>query len=465
MTVHQLRLLVFVAGVVLLNSVYAMSSYDAFSTEGLAMSPPMASAARVGICPIGKLPEQLTVHEAITRILCQDPAIRQAWSTARMRAAQLGLRKSEYLPRLDARLSRSANRSYDGYAEAIHSNNSTGNFSLSWVLFDFGRRDAALASTHQLLSAANADQNAAIQNAFLGAAQLYFAAQASNQRLAAAQQVMDLAKDTYIAAAEKYKAGAAALSDRLRAKTAYTQASLHVSQERGALSSSLGTMALRMGLPAHTLVRLDEHVEALPSLDFIIEVDELIRLAGQQHPRLVAVEARTKAAQAAVQEASAMARPKIALTSSFGVTDYSVHGRGSRRKDMNIGLQLSIPLFSGFEQTYQIRAAKAQAATYAEEAEVARLRLSVDVWTQHNGLRTEAENLVHTSDLVNQSKQAMDIVQGRYQSGVGSMTEVLNAMETYAKAQEQHISAMANWRALRLSLAAQLGRLGFWDLD
>jgi len=458
-------------GAVLLKPAYAMPAFDAFATESLVTSPTTASTAvGVGACPAGMPPEPLTLHEAITRILCHDPAIRHAWSTARVRAAQLGQRQSEYLPRLDGRLGQSASRTttrYGGDLGVIRNNSRmrTDNLSLSWMLFDFGRREAALEADKQLMAAANSDQYEAIKRAFLDAAQLYFAARASNQRLTAAQQVADLAKDNYIAADEKYKAGAAALSDRLRAQTAYTQASLRASREKGALSSALGSMALRMGLPAQTIVNIDEHSATLPALNFMSEVDELIRIARDQNPSLIATQARAKAAQAAMHEARMMARPSIALTSNLGRSNFSGHGPSSGRQDMNIGLQLSIPLFSWFEQAYQIREAQAQAAAHAAEFDTARLGVSVDVWTQYTSLRTETANLAHTSALVDQSKQAMEIVRGRYRSGVGSMTEVLNAMEIYASAQQQHIGAMTNWQVSRMTLAAHLGQLGFWSME
>lgn len=468
---HRLRLAACFAGAALLKPAFAMPAFDAFATESLVATPAMVSSSvEVGFCPAGMPPQPLTLHEAITRILCHDPTIRHARSTAQMRAAQVGQRQSTYLPRLDGRVGQSANHTATRFGDDLGStsNNSrmrAGNLSFSWVLFDFGRREAALEASHQMLAAANSDQNATIQRAFLDAAHLYFAARASNQRLAAAQQVMDLAKDNYAAADEKYKAGAAALSDRLRAQTAYTQASLRVSRERGALSSALGSMALRMGLPALTAINIDERIVAFPALDFMSEVDELIRIARGQHPSLIAAQARAKAALAATQEARAMARPSIALTSNLGLSNSFGHGPNSQRQDMNIGLQLSIPLFSGLEQTYQIREAQAQAAAHVAELDTVRLRVSEDVLTQYNSLCTEKANLVHTSALVEQSKQAMDIVQGRYRSGVGSMTEVLNTMETYASVQEQHIGAMSNWQVSRVALAAHLGLLVFWGLD
>ncbi|KWT71654.1 putative outer membrane protein precursor [Comamonas testosteroni] len=60
--------------------------------------------------------------------------------------------------------------------------------------------------------------------------------------------------------------------------------------------------------------------------------------------------------------------------------------------------------------------------------------------------------------------KSLEIMQGRYLAGVGSMTDVLNAMSAYASAQEQHIEVTRSWQVNRLSLAGSLGRLGFWDL-
>jgi len=143
----------------------------------------------------------------------------------------------------------------------------------------------------------------------------------------------------------------------------------------------------------------------------------------------------------------------------------SALGLSNDRRDAAIGLQLTIPLFRGFERHYRNREARAKIATSAAALEVAQQRISLDVWTQYSGLRTETETLLHTTQLVAQSKEALAIVSGRYRSGVGNMTEVLNAMSAYAGAQDQHIDATTRWKTARLGLAAGLGHLGFWDLE
>lgn len=424
------------------------------------------------VCSAGALSDPLPLHEVIERTLCHDPSIRQAWAQAGWRTAQLGQSQTSYFPRLDAQLGqlndRSAVRSDSG-GEPVREAGSTrsAGFALSWVLLDFGRRAASVESARQLLAAAHADQNTALQAAFLQAAQLYFAAQASTSRLLAAEQVLALAKTNYLAASEKHSAGAAALSDRLQAQTAFTQAGLRLSREHSALMRIQGEMALRMGLAPSPLIRVameesvDEGVQ-----DYIEQVDTLLAIARQEHPVLIAAKARVRAAEADLDEAQAMGRPTLSLTGGYTQVRRSAGtGTGYRRQEGSFGLQLSIPIFRGFEKTYQIGEAREKIAMSRAEFEASQQRIAVDVWTQYERLRMETESLRYTNDLVKQSTQTLEIVRGRYQAGVGSMTEVLNVMNAYAEAQNLHIDAVTSWQLSRLNLAGSLGRLGFWSLE
>lgn len=419
----------------------------------------------------GKIATPLALAEAIERSLCHDPTLRQALSGAQLRLAQLGQKRAAYLPRIDGQSVNSSGRSvtYEDERGPMRTNSraQSGGLSFSWVLFDSGHRKSALDGARELLAAANADQNDAMQRAFLDAAQLYFAVQAAHRRLTAAEQVLAMSKEHFVAASERHKAGAAALADRYQAQTAYTQANLRRSREQGALVSSQGVLALRMGLSASDPVPVIVDETNLQTHRYVEHVDELIAVARQKHPVLVAAQARVAAANAAVAEVKAQGRPTLSLTGNLNKAKNRMTGSvgaESNRKESTIGLQLSIPIFHGFEKTYQVQEAQAQAAIQIAALDTHRLQVSTDVWTQHANLKMETENLSHTTQLVQQSMKSLEIMQGRYLAGVGSMTDVLNAMSAYASAQEQHIEVTRSWQVNRLSLAGSLGRLGFWDL-
>lgn len=450
----------------------SLASTDIFRTEKLVQPPTaIAPSGSPTPCIFAAVPDPLPAAEAVERMLCNDPNVRMAWAQARMQAAQVGLKQSAYLPRLNAQLD-----ARQGHSEIQRASGGSGGsrqtyggaVTLNWVVLDFGGRDAALETAQQLLRAANASRQAAVQEPFLRSVRLYYQAQSLQGRLQAAQQVLDLADENYQAASAKYRAGAAALSDMLQAKTALSRASLRVTRAQGSLEQVLGDMALLMGQSADLPLRVEPLSAPQPDLGFVDALDELLAIARQTHPTLMAAQARLSAAQAAVQESSAYGRPTVTLTGSLNRSrsmQPAALGSDFRQSESSIGLQLNIPLFDGIERDYRMRDAQARAAASAASVEDTLQRTSRDVWLNYQTLKTETQSLRRTTEIEDQSRQALEVVRGRYRAGVGGMTELLNAMNAFADAQELHISTMNGWRISRIGLAGSLGRLGFWTLD
>lgn len=425
-------------------------------------------------CSFGRLPERLTLEEAIERILCNDPQTRISWANAKAQAAQVGVSQSAYLPRLDGHLGSSEGESRVDYDEtSLRSGegsrrSNSASIELSWVLVDFGRRGAALRNARQLLVAANATQDATLQNTFAQAAQAYYDALSAQRSLAASVQIAELAARNLEAADAKYHAGAAALSDRLQAQTAFSQANLRQIRDRGELHSALGNIALRMGLSPETPLQLAGDLTPLPDTQFVKAVDELLMQALHDHPAVLAAKARFNAAQAAVDERRSARLPSLALTADLSYERNQqprVFNGNSAERDRSIGLQLSIPLFDGFRNTYEVRNAQARAEAGQAELTETQQQVALDLWANYQALKIENLKLPRTSELVDQSRQSLDVVQGRYHAGVGSMIELLNALTAYAGAEDEHIQTLSNWQTSRLRLMASLGRLGFWALQ
>lgn len=425
-------------------------------------------------CHFGRLPERLPLDQVVERILCHDPQTRISWANAKVQAVQVGLSQSAYLPRLDGRVGTSRGNGQVDYDEpglrsgAGHRRRNSASLELSWVLVDFGRRGAALRNARQLLQAANATQDATLQRTFVQAAQAYYDALSAQRSLAASEQIAQLAARNLEAADAKYKAGAAALSDRLQAQTAFSQANLRQIRDRGALRNALGVIALRMGLPPETPLQLSGDLTPMPDTQFVKAVDELLIQARQDHPAVLAAYARLSAAQAAVDERRAADLPSLSLTADLTYAQNQqsrVFNGDERERDRSIGVQLSIPLFDGFGRTYQIRTAQARVdASRAELAEVEQ-EVALDLWASYQTLSIETQSLQRTNELVDQSRQSLEVVQGRYHSGVGSMIELLNALTAYSGAEQEHIQTLSRWQTSRLRLAASLGRLGFWAIE
>lgn len=450
------------------------STPDMFATERtLSRTATQLIDSAPRTCESALIHAHLALEDMIGRVLCHDPRARLSWANAKEQAALVGVRQSSYLPRLNGSSGTSAGRSdtvYDErseYSSLGYRSQIDHRLTLSWVLFDFGRREAALRNARELLTAFNATQDEYLQETFVLAAQLYYDTLAAQNSQVVSAQVAAMAAENLADASAKYAAGVAALSDRLQAQAAYSQAQLNEVRSRGALAKAKGLIALRMGLAPQTPMELAGSLTRRPDTQFVQGIDQLLEQALLDHPALIAAKARLDAANASIAESQAGGRPTlsfIANASAMELNQSIALNGDSRTRDNSVGLQLNIPLFEGFERAYHVRGAQAQLEARKAEVATVEQRISIDLWNNYQALLVETNSLERTADWVEQSRLTFEVVQGRYRSGVGSMIELLNALTVYATAQQQHINALNSWQIARLKLVASLGRLGYWAL-
>jgi len=114
---------------------------------------------------------------------------------------------------------------------SYRSNVPTTSASMSWVLFDFGGRDAGLRNATELLAAALADHDATLQAVFATVAKDYCTAQAAQGVMEASVEIEHGAKESFEAASARVNRGVAPISDALQAQTALAQATFNRARE------------------------------------------------------------------------------------------------------------------------------------------------------------------------------------------------------------------------------------------
>lgn len=434
--------------------------------------PVMTDAGHHRACA-GTLPDTpLSLLEAVEKMVCNDPEVRQAWAYAKGRAAGVGQKQAAYLPRLNGELSathrRVRTRPEGGHRSTSDaSDERAAGVGLSWLIYDFGGREASLENARQALAAAGGRHQLALQNSFFQAARAVLDAQAAARRLQATELLLAMAQENFDAADARFKGGAASLSDRVQAQTALSQSMLQFRRGQAELEHARGAIALKMGLPADTPLRLASDTATPPDIAFQDDLNQLMVRALRENPALAAARADVLAASAGLGESRAAGRPSIVLTSDVRNTrtgQSSAPWQNGGRRDQSVGVQVRIPIFQGFDNAYRIQEAQAQVSASNAALTQAEQRVSADVWTGYQGLRTEADSLRRTRELVEQSDRALEIVRGRYRAGIGNITELLNAMAVHASAREQHIETQNRWHVARLTLLRGLGALGFWTM-
>lgn len=430
-------------------SVLLAEDFDPFDTKSLLNK----QQATFVTCATTDLSKSLSLSDVVMAALCNNPQTKIAWQTSLYQAAQVGVSQSAYLPTLSA--SGSALKSESSETKSGDQENIS--ITLSYLLYDFGKRDATYESARRLLDVALFSENNTIQSVFLLAVQAYYTLFGSNASLEASREAERSALASLNAAKTRYSVGTATPADTLQAQTAYSQAMLNRIQAEGSVKSAQGELASVLGLMPDTTIQLQTPQLSLPSEVFEKNVKALMEEAGRLRPDLMAASAKIKAAEANVKAAKAEHLPSFSLSSTTGHTDTV----NTSQRTSSIGLYVSIPIFTGFNTKYKVQAAQQQLKIDEAEYEKLSQEASLEVYKTYQTLVSETQATRTSADLVASAQASYDLALGRYKAGVGTILDLLSAQSALASAKQQHIQSLYNWYITKASLAKSMGTLDF----
>jgi outer membrane protein len=402
----------------------------------------------------------LSLSMAVDLALCRNPTTRSAWAAARQQAAALGQADSAWLPSIVATGSES--RSYGEHVDVTGNLDSSPQttrdaaLTLSWTLYDFGARGGHIASARHLLDAAAATVSSVSQQTVLNVVQSFYGVVAADASLLAAKTTEGASARSLEVARALRDGGVTSLADVLQAETAYDQAVLARVQADATAKSAHGGMAVVIGAPADQPLRLDAEAvpTVVPALD--ARMADLMAEAARQRPDLAAALAERDAAVANVTVARAAGRPSISVSAAHYVSDTS----GIANQNYSpIGIYVTVPIFNGFNTAYGVRQAQALLESSEANADQVRLGVSLGVWNAYYSLDSGNQQLAATTTLTKTAADNQQVALGRYQSGVGTIIDVLTAQAAAANARLLRINAEFGWQVARAQLALALGRL------
>ncbi|MCL2737525.1 MAG: TolC family protein, partial [Alphaproteobacteria bacterium] len=141
--------------------------------------------------------------------------------------------------------------------------------------------------------------------------------------------------------------------------------------------------------------------------------------------------------------------------------NYDLMGMGpnTRLDGSSIGIRASMPIFTGFASTNNLRSAQ---AAYDRATELARARddaISLDVWTAYQNYQTAQKVLVQTGALLRSATESERVTAGMYRVGRATMLDWQTAQADLASARRQNITARYDLYIRRAGVALALGEL------
>jgi outer membrane protein len=452
----------------LLLAPLAMASDDPYRTESL--TPPdhrsrwiPANTVDPPTPELEAVPnssEALTLAQLTDLALRNNPRTRQAWANARFEAAQYGIAKSALMPQVDLVLNASRARTISNTSGiATPEQNRYGpSVSLSYVLYDFGARQAEVEAQAYRVLAVNLTQNRVLQEVVFQVEQAYFRLLGVEQLVRTGNQVLKSVEATLDAARRRQQAGLATIGDVFRSETAVAQAILNLRRAEGEVAKARGQIAIACGVPVTTPLRIQPLPNQLAGAQMKETLESMLKKASASRPDMAAAESRVRAARAGVTAAASAGMPSVELRLE-AARQYYTDERPFAHGNL-IGFNVRIPLFDGWRDDYAVRRARAQ----VKQAEAARdllyTQTELDVWQAYYDLQTATSGITATKALVQGATQSASVAAARYQLGVGGLLDLLTAQADETSALVQQIQSHLDWYTALARLNFALGASG-----
>jgi outer membrane protein len=322
---------------------------------------------------------------------------------------------------------------------------------LQWTLYDFGRTaghygQASMRERIARFQALRARQTVAydVATAYSKALEAAALRQIAVETVRRAQAVLEDVR-------ARREGGVALPDDVLRGEVQLSQSRDALVRAEDAEITALAQLNNAMGRDASLPLRPAEG--QYPSR-FTASLAECLQRAATQRPEVGVARDRVALARFGREAARGEFLPELALKGSLGrIEGDNVVGGWQE----GAAVQLNVPLFHGGAKRGNLQTAQAEIRQAAADAQGVLNDISLEVTVAHRGVRSAQVRVDLARPAVEQSTEALRIVQERYRNGTATPTDVIAAETTRTRAEQLYVSARLEYLTALARLAYVLG--------
>ncbi|HVO00501.1 MAG TPA: TolC family protein [Steroidobacteraceae bacterium] len=333
-------------------------------------------------------------------------------------------------------------------------------------LFDLGRR-ADSAARKDAAHSAESRYSAVQQELMIRTARSYFGVLDARAQLGGLRQLRAAAERARAAAQARYEAGDIAATDMREATAAADAIDVQELDARAALTLAEADFSDLTGLDAATLADLPEGATADMPAPEPLEI--WTQRALENSPQLAIARLALKTAQAEVTRNAALASPQLSLVAQ--VANDQLHGDGDfgyaevNGRNASIGVQATIPLFTGGMRSARRHEARAQERAAQAALEGAELQVRQQVRSSYLALVNAAARVQALQRLRASAASRLAATQLGADIGDRTTVDLLNAQADAMRADADFRHAQAEWLLAGLQLGVSAGQLTTAGLD
>ena len=385
-----------------------------------------------------------------------NPATRESWQRARAAAAREQKALAAYGPNIGVE----AGGEYfeePGMAFGYGSNappdrefRFTPQVYASWLLLDFGRRDADTDRARAELAAANMSHDRTIQRVVVEVQRAYFKLESALGLRTAAEQDVVAARSVLKATEAKLKLGLATRPDTLIARQAFAQTLYKLEKRRADVFVAEGDLRTRTGFPATVAIPIDMAAESdLPPM-LTMGIDGIIDQALASRPDLASAVLDLRAREADVRRAQAEFLPEVVTrgTAGYGLYNYEVTGFKIQGNGWGFDGQIFLGgkwlLYDNGARDAALFEAGANRAASAARLAQSRLNAADEVWRAYYTLQSDRAQYDAAKALLVSALDTFNAVKRAYELGLSTLPELLDAEHDLFQARSLRIETRSD---------------------
>lgn len=429
----------------------------------------IALAVGLTVAAIGQAqaPRVLTLQAALVTAMAHHPDLRQAHAGTEAVRARADATRAPLLPQVSANSSyqvRTANVAPQPGALPSQFASKSNSLTLapfltigvnaSMLLYDFGQTSQRYAAARSTAAAAVDSERATQVRVAATVRSVWYAAQANQALYRVAQDAL-ANQDKHLQQIQAFvEVGRRPPIDLAQAKADRSNAQVQVITAQTNALQAKAQLVQAMGLDETADFDLaDEAVAPVQGED--LKSSALLDEAVKFRPEIAQVQHQVEAQERTVASIRGAYAPAIVATT--GLTDAGT-GPADLVWNLTAGLGVSWPIFQGGLTDAQLREARANLVGLQAQLDAARQRVRLEVEQARLAVEASLAGRTAADEALANAKVRLQLAEGRYQAGAGSIIELADAQLAQTNAAAQRVQADFRLGTARAQLLQALGR-------
>jgi outer membrane protein len=417
--------------------------------------------------PVQVAPRLLTLEAALTTARTHHPDARQAHAGTDAVRARADVARSPLLPQVFATTNlqaRTSNVAPQPGSLPSQFASRAGSLAFSpflnvginatLLLYDFGQTSERLAAARSNTAAAVDNERTALVRIGAGVRSAWYAAQATQALWKVAEDAL-ANQDKHLLQVEAFvEVGRRPQIDLAQARADRSNAQVQVIAAQTNALQAKAQLVQAMGLDEDADFQLSEEpVAVVPGEDQ--KTAPLLNEAVQARPEVAQLQHQVEAQERTLAAIRGAYGPSI--VANTGLTDAGTSPT-NLTWNLSAGLGVSWPIFQGGLTDAQVREARANVVGLQAQLTAERQRIRLEVEQARLGVHASLAALGAADDALVNAKVRLELAEGRYQAGAGSIIELADAQLAATNAAAQRVQAEFRLGTARAQLLQALGR-------